>query len=128
MHSRFAWAGDFPWGYYREEEFEDYLADNRERWGTNEWAADQLRDWAAPSLADDPAAINAFATYVRLGASPGEVDALERMNYQIDVQVGSPDDPSAYPHHQQQGRLDHPSRRVYGRSDHGEQDGRASGQ
>ena len=63
---RYAWAADFPWGE-KPEQFEEYLADNRERWGTNGWAADQLRAWAAPSLADDPLAIEAFATFVRLG-------------------------------------------------------------
>jgi class 3 adenylate cyclase len=83
---RFAWAPDFPWGD-TDEQLEAYIADARTRWGTKELATDWLREWASPSLADDPIEVEWFATLGRLGASPGAYETLERMNHEIDVRA-----------------------------------------
>ena len=83
---RYAWGPDFPWGT-TDEELEASIADDRARWGTDAWAAEGLRSWAAPSLADDSAEVEFFATMVRLGASPGAGETLSRMNHEIDVRA-----------------------------------------
>ena len=49
---RYAWAPDFPWGQI-DEELEAEIADARARWGTKALAADDLRTWFAPSVADN---------------------------------------------------------------------------
>ncbi len=83
---RYAWAPDFPWGD-TDEQFEAEVADDRARWGTSAWAADGLRSWMAPSLADDEREIAFIATLVRMGASPGAGETLARMNHEIDVRA-----------------------------------------
>ncbi len=82
--ARYAWAPDYPGGD-KEEENDAYIEDVRARWGTREMAADELGSWAAPSLAEDPATIEWFATFMRVGASPGSAIANQRMCYDIDV-------------------------------------------
>ena len=54
-------------------------------WGTEEFARQELRDWAAPSLADDERMVTWLASYLRRSASPGAAIALEKMNLGIDV-------------------------------------------
>ena len=44
-----------------------------------------MRDWGAPTLADDDHAIGWLADYLRHAASPGAAIALDRMNRGIDV-------------------------------------------
>ncbi|HET6715177.1 MAG TPA: adenylate/guanylate cyclase domain-containing protein [Actinomycetota bacterium] len=83
---RYAWAPDFPWGE-TDEELERFIAEDRARWGTNDWAADELRSWAGRSKADDPVEVAFFATLARMGASPGAGETLWRMNHQIDVRA-----------------------------------------
>jgi class 3 adenylate cyclase/pimeloyl-ACP methyl ester carboxylesterase len=83
---RYAWAPDFPWGD-TDEELEAGIADARDRWGTRDLAAEDLRTWFAPSLADDEREIEFFAKICRQGASPGAVESLWRMNHQIDVRA-----------------------------------------
>jgi pimeloyl-ACP methyl ester carboxylesterase len=81
---RTEWAPDFPWGITREElerEIEIYQAG----WGTRETAAEELRKWAAPSVADDPRYVEWFAQLLRSSASPGAAAALDRMNFDMDV-------------------------------------------
>ena len=70
---------DYPWGTTREE---------REAFGD-----DIVRGWGgpvglgerAPSKADDPAFRQWWASYLRMGASPGAALGLTRMNAEIDV-------------------------------------------
>jgi pimeloyl-ACP methyl ester carboxylesterase/class 3 adenylate cyclase len=83
---RYAWAPDFPWGQ-TDEELEAEIADARARWGTKALAADDLRTWFAPSLADNDKEIEFLATLCRLGASPGAIETLLRMNHEIDVRA-----------------------------------------
>jgi pimeloyl-ACP methyl ester carboxylesterase len=54
-------------------------------WGTEEYARLALREWAAPSLADDERMIAWLASYTRRAASPGAAIALERMNNGLDA-------------------------------------------
>ena len=83
---RSAWAPDFPWGE-TDDELEAEIADALQRWGTTEWAADKVREWYAPSQADNPAEIDFFARLVRMGASPGAGETVWRMNHEIDVRA-----------------------------------------
>ncbi len=54
-------------------------------WGTEEYARLALREWAAPSLADDERLVAWLASYTRRAASPGAAIALERMNEGMDA-------------------------------------------
>ena len=54
-------------------------------WGTEEYAREALRAWAAPSHANDERLVAWLASYLRRAASPGAAIALERMNGEIDV-------------------------------------------
>jgi class 3 adenylate cyclase len=83
---RYSWAPDFPDGE-TEEEHEAYVRAVGRDWGTREFAAKELAEWGAPSASKDPAAIEWFATMMRVGASPGSEIALERMNREIDVRA-----------------------------------------
>jgi pimeloyl-ACP methyl ester carboxylesterase len=78
-YARRLWAPDYPWAPRREdrEQFYDQI----------------LRDWGgpvgiedrAPSRKHDPVFREWWATYLRMGASPGAAVALTRMNAEIDV-------------------------------------------
>ncbi len=59
-------------------------------WGTREFAAQEMRDWGAPTLANDDHAIGWLANYLRHAASPGAAIALARMNRGIDVRPALP--------------------------------------
>ena len=70
---------DYPWGPTLEE---------RERFYARivaEWGGPVGLEERAPSRADDPAFRQWWATYLRMGASPGAVVALTRMNAEIDI-------------------------------------------
>jgi pimeloyl-ACP methyl ester carboxylesterase len=70
---------DYPWGKTLEahEAFCDTLL--------REWGGPVGLDERAPSQVDNPAFREWWATYLRMGASPGAAVALTRMNAQIDV-------------------------------------------
>jgi pimeloyl-ACP methyl ester carboxylesterase/DNA-binding winged helix-turn-helix (wHTH) protein len=70
---------DYPWGLTREEH-ETFLGGLLERWGGPVGIEDR-----APTRASDPRFREWWATYLRMGASPGAAVALTRMNAQIDV-------------------------------------------
>ena len=82
--ARFAWAPDFPWGV-TEERLRDEIEGIDRSWGTEGYASNALRAWAAPGSADDPQLVSWLASYTRRAASPGAAIALERMNYDMDV-------------------------------------------
>ena len=72
-------AEDYPWGptpEAREAFCDEILA----QWGGPLGIEDR-----APSMAGDPAFRQWWATYLRMGASPGAAVALTRMNADIDV-------------------------------------------
>ena len=74
---------DYPWPPTADEraaQIDDMAATIHETWGNVDWLAD-----GAPSVADDAAFRTWFSTFLRLGASPGAVIMLERMDALIDV-------------------------------------------
>ncbi len=77
-------APDYPWGPTTEqrEAFLELLA--------REWGGPVGIEDRAPSRAGDPAFREWWATYLRMGASPGAAVALTRMNAQIDVRAVLP--------------------------------------
>ena len=70
---------EYPWGptAQQREQFFDVM---REQWGGPVGI-----DERAPSSADDPQFRDWWATYLRMGASPGAAVALTQMNAEIDV-------------------------------------------
>ncbi len=62
-----------------------YLARLEERWGTEDFARSETRDWGAPGYEDDDRLIAWLASYMRRSASPGAAVALERMNREINA-------------------------------------------
>jgi class 3 adenylate cyclase len=78
-YARKAWAPDYPWGA-RPEEIQKFLDESQQKWGGPVGMAQR-----APSLLHDKHFMDWWATYLRLGASPGAVAALWRMNAEIDV-------------------------------------------
>jgi hypothetical protein len=70
---------DYPWGPTREE---------RDRFCQSiidEWGGPVGIEERAPSRAHDPAFREWWASYLRMGASPGAAVALTRMNAEIDI-------------------------------------------
>ena len=73
------WDPDYPWGPTRESR-EVFYRQIQEGWGGPIGI-----DERAPSMATDPAFRAWWATYLRMGASPGAALALTKMNAQIDI-------------------------------------------
>jgi len=79
-------APDYPWGHTREEHQKrlDAMAERiGETWGRSADVS-EIRLYA-PSLADDEPFRQWWVTRERIGASPGAVIALMRMNSEIDI-------------------------------------------
>lgn len=70
---------DYPWAPTTEER-QHFFQEMREQWGGPVGLEER-----APSMADDPQFREWWATYLRMGASPGAALALTEMNAQIDV-------------------------------------------
>ncbi|MBC7909768.1 MAG: alpha/beta fold hydrolase, partial [Pyrinomonadaceae bacterium] len=70
---------DYPWAPTAEHRQEFYELMQRE------WGGPVGLDERAPSVADDPHFREWWATYLRMGASPGAALALTKMNADIDV-------------------------------------------
>jgi pimeloyl-ACP methyl ester carboxylesterase/DNA-binding winged helix-turn-helix (wHTH) protein/class 3 adenylate cyclase len=70
---------EYPWAP-TEEQREAFFEHMRSEWGGPVGIDDR-----APSLADDEAFREWWATYLRMGASPGAAVALTKMNAEIDV-------------------------------------------
>lgn len=70
---------DYPWGptAAQRDAYCDHIREN--------WGGPVGLDERAPSLASDPAFRDWWATYLRMGASPGAAEVLTRMNAEIDV-------------------------------------------
>ena len=81
---------DYPFPVAADDEHERYVESLERIWGTREFAAQELRDWGAPTLANDDHTIGWLADYLRHAASPGAAIALERMNRGIDVRPALP--------------------------------------
>ncbi|MDX1981702.1 MAG: alpha/beta fold hydrolase [Bryobacteraceae bacterium] len=70
---------DYPWGPTKEER-DAYCVQIRQHWGGPVGIEDR-----APTLANDPQFRTWWATYLRMGASPGAAESLTRMNAEIDI-------------------------------------------
>jgi pimeloyl-ACP methyl ester carboxylesterase/DNA-binding winged helix-turn-helix (wHTH) protein/class 3 adenylate cyclase len=70
---------DYPWAPSADERQRFYELMQRE------WGGPVGIDERAPSVADDPHFREWWATYLRMGASPGAALALTKMNAEIDV-------------------------------------------
>ncbi len=70
---------NYPWGP-TEEQHTQFLDDIRQHWGGPVGI-----DARAPSVAREAAFRSWWATYLRMGASPGAALALTKMNAQIDI-------------------------------------------
>jgi hypothetical protein len=70
---------DYPWGVSKEDR-EKFFEQMQEQWGTAVGIEER-----APTLANDEHFRNWWATYLRMGASPGAAVALTKMNAEIDV-------------------------------------------
>jgi DNA-binding winged helix-turn-helix (wHTH) protein/pimeloyl-ACP methyl ester carboxylesterase len=70
---------NYPWGPSPEER-SHFFEEIREHWGGPVGVEER-----APSLADDPQFREWWASYLRMGASPGAALALTQMNAEIDV-------------------------------------------
>jgi pimeloyl-ACP methyl ester carboxylesterase len=84
---------DYPWHETRDEQARQIDAEAStlaETWGTLESARDMIRTWGAPSLPDDDELAHWFAELMRLGASPGAIIALQRMNLELDIRHALP--------------------------------------
>ena len=78
-YARSAWAPDYPCGR-TDEEFEARISSFRQTWGTGRTAA-----VFSPSTAADETEREWAAANERTAASPGAMEALQRMNREIDV-------------------------------------------
>ncbi|HMQ04507.1 MAG TPA: alpha/beta fold hydrolase [Pyrinomonadaceae bacterium] len=70
---------DYPWGVTMQDR-DEFFELMRRDWGKPVGIEER-----APSLAEDPAFRDWWATYLRMGASPGAAVALTKMNAEIDV-------------------------------------------
>ena len=76
---RAAWAPDHPWGL-TDVEREALVHLIETGWGTN-----QMYAVVNPSIADDQNALEAYARFFRLVASPGVAAAVTRMLLELDI-------------------------------------------
>lgn len=88
-YARTTWAPDYPWAR-RTDDAEALDAERRRTWGTPDAVRRMLSDWLAPSMANDERFCEWAGKWTRLGASPGAVVALRRMNRTIDVRAVLP--------------------------------------
>lgn len=73
------WDVDYPWAPTTEHR-QHFFDEMREQWGGPVGLEER-----APSMANDPEFRKWWATYLRMGASPGAALALTQMNAEIDV-------------------------------------------
>ena len=83
-YARRLWAEDYPFGS-PPEEYEAFLEDVRQNWG-----GPVGLERRAPSLVADERFRTWWATYLRMGASPGAAYVLTRMNGEIDARQALP--------------------------------------
>ena len=74
------WASDYPWGR-TEEEYAREVEGALQLFGPRDHAKEELRTLGR----FDDAEVNAFLDIVRFGSSPGALEALHRMNKEIDI-------------------------------------------
>jgi class 3 adenylate cyclase len=80
--ARSRWAPDYPYGAT------DEISRERLRLYDEQWPEGVTREWVmrtVPPLADDPASLDWYVSWVMRGASPGAARQLWLMNREIDV-------------------------------------------
>jgi len=82
------YGGDYG-GHWTENDWEVYLSELAEGWGTPEYVKRTL-EWAAPSLAADPEQRRWWTRLQRLAASPNAMLARERVWRQYDIRAVLP--------------------------------------
>ncbi|HYJ45324.1 MAG TPA: adenylate/guanylate cyclase domain-containing protein, partial [Pyrinomonadaceae bacterium] len=78
-YSKRIWATDYPWAPTTAER-QHFFEEIRAHWGGPVGLEER-----APTMAHDPQFREWWATYLRMGASPGAALALTQMNAEIDV-------------------------------------------
>jgi pimeloyl-ACP methyl ester carboxylesterase len=79
-YPRTMWAPDYPWGL-TDEQFQQQLDQARRIFGPRAEALEAVRNMGEFTEAD----AQEFLDYLRMGSSPGSMEALVRMNRDIDV-------------------------------------------
>jgi pimeloyl-ACP methyl ester carboxylesterase len=75
---------DYPWASTVEES-EERIRSIREKWGDRQAVYDRLKNWLAPSRAENEKLVDWHVHSARYAASPSAAIALQRMNRGIDV-------------------------------------------
>jgi DNA-binding winged helix-turn-helix (wHTH) protein/pimeloyl-ACP methyl ester carboxylesterase len=78
-YSKRIWAPDYPWAPTAEQR-NHFFEEIQKHWGGPVGIEER-----APSMRDDPQFREWWATYLRMGASPGAAVALTKMNAEVDV-------------------------------------------
>jgi pimeloyl-ACP methyl ester carboxylesterase/DNA-binding winged helix-turn-helix (wHTH) protein len=78
-YARRTWDPEYPWAP-TEEQRERFLEEIRDHWGEPVGLEER-----APTMVNDPAFRSWWATYLRMGASPGAAVELTRLNAEVDV-------------------------------------------
>ena len=78
------WMPDYPWGW-TDEEWEVYNREVEEHWGEPVFVERFMTEWLAPGVPLDEDLIRAWATYLRVAASPGTAVVLNQMERDTDV-------------------------------------------
>jgi class 3 adenylate cyclase len=81
--ARMLWAPDYPWGMAEEQYAVEANEESRRLYGSREEAVAYISAAVGESA-------EALADYFRVSASPGAVDAINRMNREIDVRQALP--------------------------------------
>jgi class 3 adenylate cyclase len=81
--ARSRWAPDYPWGW-SDQEWDDYLRDVEERWGTLEHAREHLV-YMDPGHTADAGEVMRFAILLRAAGSPGDILRLEALVRDADI-------------------------------------------
>jgi len=76
-------SADYPWAWTNEE-WNVFLADMDDGWGTDEYAA-RMFEWVMPSAAGDPKQLRWWRTMQRLSATPSSMIAIERIWAELDI-------------------------------------------
>jgi class 3 adenylate cyclase/alpha-beta hydrolase superfamily lysophospholipase len=76
-------SAEYPWAW-SEEDHMRWIGQIKTRWGTPEFATEDLREYA-PTVADQAEMQEWWARVMRFGASPGAAVVIQRMAMTIDI-------------------------------------------
>ncbi len=81
-YARGLWAPDYPWAW-KEERWQEFLDELEDRWGTEPFMGEYL-GWMAPTSRSGGDQ-QAWASYLRLAASPASAVVMQQMERDTDV-------------------------------------------